>query len=435
MKNNYLSSEAPNFPATPPMLDQADLDADKTQASLAELSTPPRNQNPRNPEAVAKEHEQIASIQKAYSHVLETIMQHPAAIGAIAALKPLLEAGAITPTNVINPRLLNGEGQAKRKRALNKLAATCTQLIQDELHEAGNVDKREALLATCNSLRFCTSVVDIFAGYFLREADGKKLPFFNSLDEQNAWTQSLAQNYNAAKRCMEDFLAPHIGGLNAIIAQQTKHLGDPKLLSLMEDLEQEAAQALVIALHRFDLDQPVLFMTFAQNRIRRSVFEYLLEHSHTIRIKKTGLEEQRRLEQAREQAESFTWKHYGRAPFPIEADDATRHLSSAVDSLFDTEYSDLRNVSGSADLDCSPSLASPSDEQEELKLILTKALQGLPPILRVYIAHRFGLNGEEPKEFREIGEMSARDPSGVRARTMGALARLKIALQIINSLR
>jgi RNA polymerase primary sigma factor len=200
------------------------------------------------------------------------------------------------------------------------------------------------------------------------------------------------------------------------------------------DLIHEGNLGLIQAAKKYDPSQEghdVKFITYAVWWIRQAILHALAEHAGSFRLPQKQANMLYRMERIR----SLLAERFGRAPsdrelseeLGITVDDvkvltrasrSSLSLNEPVDSNGDSELGDLLEQTGLPD----------TDElllRESFSRALGDALAELPARERKVLELRFGLDDDQPKTLREIGEVMGLSRERVRQIESRALNKLR----------
>jgi RNA polymerase primary sigma factor len=200
------------------------------------------------------------------------------------------------------------------------------------------------------------------------------------------------------------------------------------------DLIHEGNLGLIQAAKKYDPSQEgqdVKFITYAVWWIRQAILHALAEHAGSFRLPQKQANTLYRMERIR----SLLAERFGRAPtdrelseeLGVSVDDvrvltrasrSSLSLNEPVDSEGDSELGDLLEQTGLPD----------TDElllRESFSRALRDALAELPARERKVLELRFGLDDDQPKTLREIGEVMGLSRERVRQIESRALNKLR----------
>ena len=200
------------------------------------------------------------------------------------------------------------------------------------------------------------------------------------------------------------------------------------------DLIHEGNLGLIQAAKKYDPSQEgqdVKFITYAVWWIRQAILHALAEHAGSFRLPQKQANTLYRIERNR----SLLAERFGRAPtdrelseeLGVSIDDvrvltrasrSSLSLNEPVDSEGDSELGDLLEQTGLPD----------TDElllRESFSRALRDALSELPARERKVLELRFGLDDDQPKTLREIGEVMGLSRERVRQIESRALNKLR----------
>ena len=200
------------------------------------------------------------------------------------------------------------------------------------------------------------------------------------------------------------------------------------------DLIHEGNLGLIQAAKKYDPSQEgqdVKFITYAVWWIRQAILHALAEHAGSFRLPQKQANTLYRMERIR----SLLAERFGRAPtdrelseeLGVSIDDvrvltrasrSSLSLNEPVDSEGDSELGDLLEQTGLPDTD---DLLL----RESFSRALRDALSELPARERKVLELRFGLDDDQPKTLREIGEVMGLSRERVRQIESRALNKLR----------
>lgn len=232
----------------------------------------------------------------------------------------------------------------------------------------------------------------------------------------------------AVARARNRFVAANLG-LVIVLARryERRHLG-------LADLIQEGNTGLIKAVDRFDPDRGFRFSTYAVWWIRHAIGRALSDKSREIRLPVHVAERQQTVLRARTQFEA----REGRRPTVPELAAQTNFTEDRVADLLSVEYSratattkgshergllDVDDIAGDRTLD------DIDLDAELFEQCLKHGLDDLPGIQRDVLRQRFGLDGEDPRTLREVGETHALSRERIRQLQVRALETLKRAFE------
>jgi RNA polymerase primary sigma factor len=200
------------------------------------------------------------------------------------------------------------------------------------------------------------------------------------------------------------------------------------------DLIHEGNLGLIQAAKKYDPfgeGHDVKFITYAVWWIRQAILHALAEHAGSFRLPQKQANNLYRLERVR----SLLQERHGRAPTETElareldlsVDDVRVLTQASQSSLSLNEPVDVDGDSELGDLLEQTVLPDTDDRivQESFRVALADALDELPQRERRVLELRFGLEDDQPKTLREIGEILELSRERVRQIESRALNRLR----------
>jgi RNA polymerase primary sigma factor len=240
---------------------------------------------------------------------------------------------------------------------------------------------------------------------------------------------ALAQRIQAGD---EDAVREMVESNLRFVVAYAKRYRNPNVPFL--DLIHEGNLGLIQAAKKYDPSQEgqdVKFITYAVWWIRQAILHALAEHAGSFRLPQKQANTLYRMERIR----SLLAERFGRAPtdrelseeLGVSVDDvrvltrasrSSLSLNEPVDSNGDSELGDLLEQTGLPD----------TDElllRESFSRALRDALSELPARERKVLELRFGLDDDQPKTLREIGEVMGLSRERVRQIESRALNKLR----------
>lgn len=204
------------------------------------------------------------------------------------------------------------------------------------------------------------------------------------------------------------------------------------------DLINEGNKGLIEAAKRYDPSKNVKFISYAVWWVRQAIIQALSEYSHiyTLPTKVANLRSRVR------EAEAKLKRQLRREPYRDEIADELDHPLEEIDDIYDLSKEDLSL--NDTFIDETRELAetlkdetTPSVEYQIIKLFIEKqirqVLNELDEREALVLKLRFGIEDNQPKTLREIGEMlniSRERVRQIEKRAKEKLARLKKVQQL-----
>lgn len=198
-----------------------------------------------------------------------------------------------------------------------------------------------------------------------------------------------------------------------------------------EDLLAVGNVGLVEAAHHFDPQRKVKFLTYAAWWIRKRILEYLVSEGQAVRLTRYARERRRDLRLAQQDLRQLL----GREPRPEEVAQHTGlPLSSVLERLshgpvvvpLEAPKED-GDTTGLSDLLEDSRSVSPEQQVVDRVLCRTVAeeVRRLPDRQRRIVENRFGLDGQQPLTFHELGRQLGLSRERARQIEREALSRLR----------
>ncbi len=227
-----------------------------------------------------------------------------------------------------------------------------------------------------------------------------KIPLLTREEEIELAKRAKAGDKEALKKLVES-------NLRFVVSVAKKYLGCGLPL---HDLIAEGILGLIEAARRFDPDKGVKFISYAVWWIRQSIMQALAQHTGAVKIpvkqavlvnKITRSYGELLKKLGREPTTEELAEFVGMDPKDIERLLSICQVPLSLDTPIgdeeDTTFKDFLKGEGTAEVE-------EKVVQEELKQSIQEMLEQLTPQEKKIIIMRFGLDGNEPKTLREIGE-------------------------------
>jgi len=227
-----------------------------------------------------------------------------------------------------------------------------------------------------------------------------KIPLLTREEEIELANRAKEGDKEALKKLVES-------NLRFVVSVAKKYLGCGLPL---HDLIAEGILGLIEAARRFDPDKGVKFISYAVWWIRQSIMQALAQQTGAVKIpvkqavlvnKITRSYGELLKELGREPTTEELAQHVGMEPKEVERLLSICQVPLSLDTPIgdeeDTTFKDFLKGEGTAEVE-------EKVVQEELKQRIQEMLEQLTPQEKKIIVMRFGLNGNEPKTLREIGE-------------------------------
>ncbi|WP_456342292.1 sigma-70 family RNA polymerase sigma factor [Thermovibrio sp.] len=227
-----------------------------------------------------------------------------------------------------------------------------------------------------------------------------KIPLLTREEEIELAKRAKAGDKEALKKLVES-------NLRFVVSVAKKYLGCGLPL---HDLIAEGILGLIEAARRFDPDKGVKFISYAVWWIRQSIMQALAQQTGAVKIpvkqavlvnKITRSYGELLKKLGREPTIEELAEHVGMEPKEVERLLSICQVPLSLDTPIgdeeDTTFKDFLKGEGTAEVE-------EKVVQEELKQSIQEMLEQLTPQEKKIIIMRFGLDGNEPKTLREIGE-------------------------------
>lgn len=254
---------------------------------------------------------------------------------------------------------------------------------------------------------------------------------FASMKDLDVSVKESEALYAKAHRLREEFVKAN---LRLVVKMARRHSHPGMTLS---DLIQEGNLGLIHAVSRFDYKRKLRFSTYACWWIRHAIGRAIADKGRAVRIPVHMIEAQQQLTKARANLTS----DLGRPPTEAELDKAAKaplaKLGDQHRYIMGPAMSLDRPVHDEDDRTFGDSLADPTTEDDRedgitsgaLTQQLTALMVHLSPIEQDVLSQRFGLEDDEEKTFREIGEKHDLSRERIRQIQKTALEKLKRAIE------
>jgi RNA polymerase primary sigma factor len=259
-----------------------------------------------------------------------------------------------------------------------------------------------------------------------------KLPFVPKSRTFSDYLRAAEEAHRAASQLRNEFVRANLR-LVVTMARRYDRGGMP-----LSDLIQEGNLGLMHAVSRFDYRRGLRFSTYACWWIRHAIGRALADKARAVRIPVHMLEAQQQLHKVEQQLTG----ELGRNPTPQELARAAkvpmsklnqmhRYLMGAPMSLDKPLRDDDDRVFG--DVLADPVAEDHSPEDELTRQALTERVEELmghlSPIEADVLRQRFGLEDDEERTFREIGDQYKLSRERIRQIQNAALSKLRRALE------
>jgi len=305
------------------------------------------------------------------------------------------------------------------RKAANKTAQQLRALDHDRQHVA-------ALIAELERLRASGGHVSV--GHFA----SRRLPFAPQSRAFATYLREVLQAYETAARLRNEFVRAN---LRLVVTMARRYDRGAMPLS---DLIQEGNLGLMHAVSRFDYRRGLRFSTYACWWIRHAIGRALADKARSVRVPVHMIEAQQQL--AKVQAQLLG--ELGRPPTRSEVAKAAdvplsklhqmhRYLIGQQVSLDGpvTGHEEARNL---GDVLADPRSEEWAPEEDMTNRALVKRVHSLmgmlSPIEADVLRQRFGLEDDEERTFREIGDQYELSRERIRQIQNAALGKLRRAL-------
>ncbi len=227
-----------------------------------------------------------------------------------------------------------------------------------------------------------------------------KIPLLSREEEIEYAKRAKEGDKEALKKLVES-------NLRFVVSVAKKYLGCGLPL---HDLIAEGILGLIEAARRFDPDKGVKFISYAVWWIRQSIMQALAQQTGAVKIpvkqavlvnKITRSYGELLKKLGREPTSEELAEYVGMEPKEVErlltVCQVPLSLDTPIGDEEDTTFKDFLKGEGTAEVE-------EKVVQEELKQSIQEMLEQLTPQEKKIIIMRFGLDGNEPKTLREIGE-------------------------------
>jgi RNA polymerase primary sigma factor len=262
--------------------------------------------------------------------------------------------------------------------------------------------------------------------------EASEVPFAAGTGDFGVYLESILSAHRGGAALRDEFVRANLR-LVVTMARRYDRGGMP-----LADLIQEGNLGLMHAVSRFDYRRGLRFSTYACWWIRHAIGRALADKARAVRIPVHMLEAQQQLEKVRQQLIG----ELGRQPTPQELAKAARvplaKLNQMHRYLMGQPMSLDRPVHEDDDRALGELLADPqSEESTPAEDMTTRALtdqvsrlmRHLSPIEADVLRQRFGLEDDEERTFREIGDQYHLSRERIRQIQNSALDKLKKALE------
>jgi RNA polymerase primary sigma factor len=318
------------------------------------------------------------------------------------------------------------------RKAAEKARRARTKSSREKLREAAEKVSHEL-----RSMDLDRTHVEAVIGELEGLRDGRyqpkdKLPFVPTSKAFVDYLRHAHEAYRGASLLRNEFVRANLR-LVVTMARRYDRGGMP-----LSDLIQEGNLGLMHAVSRFDYRRGLRFSTYACWWIRHAIGRALADKARAVRIPVHMLEAQQQLAKVEQQLTG----ELGRTPTPEELAKAAkvpmsklnqmhRYLMGAPMSLDKPLRDDDDRSFG--DILADPELEDSNPEDELTRQALTDRVQELmdelSPIEADVLKQRFGLDDDEERTFREIGDQYQLSRERIRQIQNAALGKLRRALQ------
>ena len=262
--------------------------------------------------------------------------------------------------------------------------------------------------------------------------DEEDLPFAAAAPDFQSYLESIRSAHRGGAALRDEFVRANLR-LVVTMARRYDRGGMP-----LADLIQEGNLGLMHAVSRFDYRRGLRFSTYACWWIRHAIGRALADKARAVRIPVHMLEAQQQLEKVRQQLIG----ELGRQPTPQELAKAARvplaklnqmhrYLMGQPMSLDRPVHEDDDRALGELLADPISEEHSPAEEMTTRSLTdqVSRLMRHLSPIEADVLRQRFGLEDDEERTFREIGDQYHLSRERIRQIQNSALDKLKKALE------
>ena len=258
------------------------------------------------------------------------------------------------------------------------------------------------------------------------------LPFHAATNDFQTYLESIRSAHRGGAALRDEFVRANLR-LVVTMARRYDRGGMP-----LADLIQEGNLGLMHAVSRFDYRRGLRFSTYACWWIRHAIGRALADKARAVRIPVHMLEAQQQLEKVRQQLIG----ELGRQPTPQELAKAARvplaklnqmhrYLMGQPMSLDRPVHEDDDRALGELLADPNSEESSPAEDMTTRALTdqVSRLMRYLSPIEADVLRQRFGLDDDEERTFREIGDQYHLSRERIRQIQNSALDKLKKALE------
>lgn len=263
-------------------------------------------------------------------------------------------------------------------------------------------------------------------------ADVRAIKPFGTPDEEY---DCAVRAQNGDESALNDLITKNL----KFVISVAKQYSTPKIS--LEELVNEGNYGLIEAAKRFEPNKGFKFISYAVWYIRKNIAEYLTKHSRPIRIPVNKVGSLQKIKETMAELEQIHQR-------PITASDLVGEIANkdfdlddinlllsidsinvkSLDTPFDSEENGgtLLDVIENKDSMFADHLIKESDG----KMLIETAMSKLTWAQKLIIIHTYGLNGEQPLNLIEIGEIVGMSREGVRQTRNKALKLLKNNLKL-----
>ena len=258
------------------------------------------------------------------------------------------------------------------------------------------------------------------------------VPYAAGSNEFGVYLESIRLAHRGGAALRDEFVRANLR-LVVTMARRYDRGGMP-----LADLIQEGNLGLMHAVSRFDYRRGLRFSTYACWWIRHAIGRALADKARAVRIPVHMLEAQQQLEKVRQQLIG----ELGRQPTPQELAKAARvplaklnqmhrYLMGQPMSLDRPVHEDDDRALGELLADPQSEESSPAEDMTTRALTdqVSRLMRHLSPIEADVLRQRFGLDDDEERTFREIGDQYHLSRERIRQIQNSALDKLKKALE------